>query len=173
MTEELRAVRARGWTAKQWTSERGKQHGGQPLSMSRLKLLLTNVLYRGDISHKGTVYPGEHEALISRELWVKVNGKLRLSRTVTRSHVKVETLLENLLACAQCGSLLRMSFTRRQGQRHKGTCTTCAGQGRSGIRLARKHRSPVSISIGRSERGWNGCGAPCPMRWRSSNFSIP
>jgi site-specific DNA recombinase len=79
---------------------------------------LTNVLYRGDISHKGTVYPGEHEAIVSRELWVEVNGKLRLSRTISRSHVKVETLLENLLACGQCGSLLRTSFTRRQGQRH-------------------------------------------------------
>jgi len=118
MTEALRAVHARGWTAKQWTSERGKQHGGQPLSMSTLKLLLTNVLYRGDISHKGSVYPGEHEAIVSRELWVEVNDKLRLSRTVTRPHVKVETLLENLLACAHCGSLLRTSFTRREGQRH-------------------------------------------------------
>jgi len=118
MTEALRAVRARRWTAKQWTSERGKQHGGQPLSMSTLKLLLTNVLYRGDISYKGTVYPGEHEAIVPRELWVEVNGNLRLSRTVTRSHVKVESLLENLLACAHCGSLLRTSFTRCQGRRH-------------------------------------------------------
>src|SRR4051812_16235427 len=120
MTEGLRAVRARGWMAKQWTSERGKQHGGQLLGMStlKLKLLLTNVLYRGDISHKGAVYPGEHEAIVSRELWVEVNGNLRLSRTISRSHVKVETLLENLLACAQCGSLLRTSFTQGQGQRH-------------------------------------------------------
>src|SRR4051794_7411837 len=117
MSDALRAVRARSWTAKQWTSERGKQHGGQPLSMSTFKLLLTNVLYRGDISHKGTVYPGEHEAIVSRELWAEVNTKLRLSRTSTRSHMKVETLLENLLASAQCGSLLRTSFTRRQGQR--------------------------------------------------------
>jgi DNA invertase Pin-like site-specific DNA recombinase len=118
MTEALRAVRARGWMAKQWTSERGKQHGGQLLGMSTLKLLLTNVLYRGDISHKGAVYPGEHEAIVSRELWVEVNGNLRLSRTISRSHVKVETLLENLLACGQCGSLLRTSFTQGQGQRH-------------------------------------------------------
>ena len=64
MTEGLRSVRARGCTAKQWTSERGKQHGGQPLSMSTLEVL-TKVLYRGDISHKGTVYPGEHEAIVS------------------------------------------------------------------------------------------------------------
>src|SRR3954454_16623606 len=66
--------------------------------MSTLKLLLTNVLYRGDISHKGTVYPGEHEAIVSRELWVEVNGNLRLSRTGTRSHVQVSRWLETLCA---------------------------------------------------------------------------
>src|SRR3954464_12187854 len=117
MTEALRAVRTRGWMAKQWTSERGKQHGGEPLSMSTLKLLLTNVLYRGDISHKGTVYPGEHDAIVSRELWAEVNRKLRLSRTSTRSHIKVETLLENLLACGQCGSPLRTSIEGVEGTR--------------------------------------------------------
>jgi len=45
---------------------------------------------------------------------------------VTRSHKARhlsfrsirETLLENVLACGQCGNLLRTSFTRRQGQRH-------------------------------------------------------
>src|SRR5437868_5504156 len=59
-TEALPEVRARGWTTKQWTSGRGKRHGAQLLSMFTLRLLLTNVLYRGDISHKGRVYPGEH-----------------------------------------------------------------------------------------------------------------
>src|SRR3954467_498748 len=52
-TEALRRLRARGHTTKQWTSQRGTRHGGQRFSMSTLRLLLTNVLYRGDISHKG------------------------------------------------------------------------------------------------------------------------
>src|SRR5437763_4289632 len=41
MTEALTAVRARGWTAKRWTSARGKQHGGQLVGMSSLHALLT------------------------------------------------------------------------------------------------------------------------------------
>ncbi|MFL6417658.1 MAG: recombinase zinc beta ribbon domain-containing protein, partial [Bryobacteraceae bacterium] len=118
MTEALRAVRARSWTAKQWTSERGKQHGGKLLSRSTLQLLLTNVLYRGDISHKGTAYPGEHAAIVPRDLWLEVNRKLRLSPTAVRSHTKLETFLEGLLTCAHCGSLLKSSFTRRQGRKH-------------------------------------------------------
>src|SRR4051794_41114731 len=117
-TEALREVRARGWTTKHWTSGRGKRHGGQLLSMSTLRLLLTNVLYRGDISHKGGVYPGEHAAIVSRELWLEVNTKLKLHRAKTRTNVRVETLLEGLVTCAQCGGLLTASFTGLHERRH-------------------------------------------------------
>src|SRR3954462_6697778 len=117
-TEAVRKLHAGGYTSKQWTSQRGKRHGGQPLSMSTLRLLLTNVLYRGDIAHKDTVHPGEQEAIVSRELWREVNTRLKLNRAKTRSNARVETLLENLVTCGECGSLLTASFTRRQGQRH-------------------------------------------------------
>ncbi|MFL6450667.1 MAG: recombinase family protein [Bryobacteraceae bacterium] len=50
LPEALTEIRARGWTAKQWTSRRGQTHGGGPLSLSKLRFLLTNVLYRGDIA---------------------------------------------------------------------------------------------------------------------------
>ena len=118
MTEALSAVRARGWLAKCWTSARGKQHGGQLLGMSTLYALLTNVLYRGDICHKGLIYPGEHEAIVSRELWLEVNQKLKLSRTTRRQNARVETLLGGVLTCGQCGTTLKSSFTRRQGEKH-------------------------------------------------------
>ena len=118
MTEALSAVRARGWAAKRWASARGKQHGGQLLGMSTLYTLLTNVLYRGDICHKGVVYPGEHQAIVSRELWLAVNQKLKLSRTTLRENARVETLLGGLLRCGQCGAALKASFTRRRGEKH-------------------------------------------------------
>src|SRR3954464_1149256 len=116
--EALRKLGAQRYTSKQWTSGRGKRHGGQPLSMSTLRLLLTNVLYRGDISHKDTLHPGEQEPIVSRELWLEVNTRLKLNRVKTRSNARIETLLENLVTCGECGGLLTASFTRRQGQRH-------------------------------------------------------
>src|SRR4051794_27692406 len=117
-TEARRKLHAGGYTSKQWTSQRGKRHGGQPLSMSTLRLLLTNVLYRGDISHKDTLHPGEQEPIVSRELWLKVNTRLKLNRVKTRSNARFQTLLENLVTCGECGSLLKAGFTRRQGLRH-------------------------------------------------------
>jgi site-specific DNA recombinase len=118
MRDALQEARARGWTAKQWTSRRGKTHGGGPLSLSTLRLLLSNVLYRGDIAHKGVIYPGEQEALVSRELWQEVNDKHRLSRVQASRHRRVQTPLGGLVRCGQCGFLLTTSFTQRHGQRH-------------------------------------------------------
>jgi site-specific DNA recombinase len=118
LTEALQEARARGWTAKQWTSRSGRTHGGQLLSLSTLRLLVSNVLYRGDIAHKGVVYPGEHPALVSRELWEEVSAQHPRSRTKIRCHSAVETPLNGLVRCGQCGALLTTSFTQRQGQRH-------------------------------------------------------
>jgi site-specific DNA recombinase len=118
MTEAFSAVRARSWVAKRWTSVRGKQHGGQLLGMSTVYALLTNVLYLGDICHKGVVYPGEHQAIVSRELWLEVNQKFNLSRTTRRQNAQVETLLGRVLTCGQCGTALKASFARRRGEKH-------------------------------------------------------
>jgi site-specific DNA recombinase len=49
MTEALQAARARGWTAKHWTSRRGRVHGGRLLSMSTLRLLVTTFVSRGTL----------------------------------------------------------------------------------------------------------------------------
>jgi len=118
MSEAVGEARARGWRAKQWTSRSGRTHGGQLLSLSTLRRLLTNVLYCGDIAHKGVIYPGEQEPLVSRELWQEVNDKHKLSRSKIRRHGSVEIPLKGLLRCAQCGALLTGSFTLRQGQRN-------------------------------------------------------
>src|SRR3954470_7787910 len=118
MSEALQQARARGWRAKQWTSRSGRTHGGQLLSLSTLRRVLTNVLYRGDIAHNGVVYPGEQEPLVSRQLWQEVNDKHKLSRSQIRRYRRVESPLKGLVRCGHCGALLAASFTSRQGERH-------------------------------------------------------
>ena len=42
----------------------GAEYGGQKFSRGALYLILQNRLYRGEISHKGNSYPGEHPAIV-------------------------------------------------------------------------------------------------------------
>lgn len=54
----------------------GRQFGGIPFSRGQLFPMLKNRIYRGEIDHKGKVYPGQHAAIVDRDLWGRVQEKL-------------------------------------------------------------------------------------------------
>ena len=58
----------------------GRLAGGQKFSRGALYLLLQNRLYRGEVAHKGNVYPGQHDAIVDTELWQIVQDKLASKR---------------------------------------------------------------------------------------------
>ncbi|WP_084698032.1 recombinase family protein [Muricoccus aerilatus] len=53
---------------------------GRPLSRGALFHLLQNRLYRGEVVHKGHTYPGEHDAIVERDLWDAVQQRLATNR---------------------------------------------------------------------------------------------
>ncbi|MGB8901190.1 MAG: recombinase family protein, partial [Methylocella sp.] len=36
--------------------------------------MLQNRIYRGEIVHKGAAHPGEHAAIVDKDLWSSVQG---------------------------------------------------------------------------------------------------
>src|SRR5712691_10119489 len=72
----LAEINRRGFRMKSWTTEKGRAHIGQQFDRPALVLLLTNVLYVGEVKHKGKVYPGEQPAIVDRKTWAKVNDLL-------------------------------------------------------------------------------------------------
>src|SRR4051812_25090983 len=63
----------------------GTNYGGQKLARGALYLMLQNRIYRGEITHKGNSYPGEHPAIIEQQLWDEVQAMLaknRIERTI-------------------------------------------------------------------------------------------
>ena len=52
---------------------------GHPLDKGVLYKLLNNRVYIGEAVHKGTAYPGEHEAIIDRGLWNEAHALLKES----------------------------------------------------------------------------------------------
>ena len=69
----------KGFKQKNWVTNRGEQRGGKPFKISALHRLLHEKLYLGMIENKrtGQAFKGQHEAIISKELWEKVQAKLK------------------------------------------------------------------------------------------------
>src|SRR3954468_21692137 len=61
-----REVNARRLGTKDWISKSGKHHRTQPFTQSRLGGLLRNILYIGQVCHKGVIYPGEQPAIVEQ-----------------------------------------------------------------------------------------------------------
>ena len=54
----------------------GRSTGGSPLSRGHIYKILSNPIYVGRIGHKGQVHEGQHQPLVSRDLWEQVQQRL-------------------------------------------------------------------------------------------------
>ncbi len=90
---------ARNIRAKRHVSVTGNQTGGGILERGALYHLLQNRLYRGEITHKHHVYPGQHDPIVDQTLWAQVQDRLsknRVERDI-RSSAAEPSLLTGLL----------------------------------------------------------------------------
>jgi DNA invertase Pin-like site-specific DNA recombinase len=65
----------RGVVSKSRRSANGT-HKGYSFSRGALYVVLSNPLYIGEVRHRGVRHPGQHQPIIDRELWEKVQGQL-------------------------------------------------------------------------------------------------
>ena len=82
-----RELAAQGIRTKRTARKDGSTRGGVPFSRGALFHLLRNRLYLGEIPHKELSYPGQHEAIVSPEVFDAVQAKLNAqSRRANPSH---------------------------------------------------------------------------------------
>ena len=66
----------RSIVSKQWVSRGAVQHGGFRFRRGALYHLLANPIYVGEIRHKKAIYPGQHEPIVERDTWQRVQEML-------------------------------------------------------------------------------------------------
>lgn len=71
-----RELADQGIRSKQRITGTGKIYGGCPLNRGALFHLLANPIYLGRIRHKGVIHEGGHEAIVSEDLFDKVQQRL-------------------------------------------------------------------------------------------------
>ena len=84
----IEELRRRDWRTKRWESAEGRLHGDKPFTKNRLYGVLENVIYTGRVDHKGTIYDGEHEAIVDRKAWDRVQKLLGRNSAARREHVR-------------------------------------------------------------------------------------
>lgn len=74
--------------------------GGIPFGKGMVAALLQNRIYRGEIVHKGSVYPGQHDAIIDADLWDAVQQVLAENRVRRRlgTNARIPSLLTGLIS---------------------------------------------------------------------------
>jgi hypothetical protein len=111
---------------------------GKRFDKGTLYKLLNNRTYVGEVEHKGAAYPGEHEAIISRDTWDRVHAILaeNARRRASWTWVATPSLLKGLIFGPD-DRAMAPSHTRRRG------------------RLYRFYRTAASVKL---------CHDACPIR---------
>ncbi len=118
--QDLReALHRDGIVSKQVTSRKGNTRGGVPFGRGALHHLLSNRTYVGEVVHNGKIYPGEHEAIVNRELFDAVQAKLA-GRTNTPLSPGSRRCVSLLAGMIRDGHSRPMSpvHTRNHGKRY-------------------------------------------------------
>lgn len=94
--------------------------GGKAFMCGPLYLLLQNRLYRGEVAHRGNVYPGQHEAIIDEELWQIVQDKLASNRQARSLGLGADapSLVSGVIVDAN-GNPMSPSHATKKGKRYR------------------------------------------------------
>jgi site-specific DNA recombinase len=117
LADELAAA---GIRSKRRIRPDGTEYGGQKLSRGALYLMLQNRVYRGEITHQGQSYPGDHPAIIEQPLWDQVQAVLATNRTqrAAGARTKHPSLLTGLLFDDK-GGRLTPTYAIKEGRRYR------------------------------------------------------
>jgi len=95
-----------------------KTPSGKMIPKNTLHSMLTNPFYTGQIIWNKKIYPGNHEPVVSQELFEQV--QLRIRRKLSASQFKKHLFIfKGNIRCAECGGII--SWSQRKGHIY-GTC---------------------------------------------------
>ena len=132
-----------GYHTKSWTTKKGKRREGRPWNTGHLYRLLGNRTYIGEVVHKGKSYPGEHEAIVSKPLWEKVQGILSENTRAKQTKAKTKNIspLQGVVRCSHCDGAMGLTYTQKGPRRY--TYYHCAKDAKRAVSCCRLKRVPA------------------------------
>jgi DNA invertase Pin-like site-specific DNA recombinase len=123
---------AQGVTSPIRVTSSGRRLGGRPFSRGQLYFMLKSPIYVGDIPHRETTYAGQHDAIIDRSTWVRV--QVRLAEQLQGSRQPGRSGSNSVLAGKvfdASGAKLVASHTCKGARRYRYYVGSCRSEGSS------------------------------------------
>ena len=100
---------------KSYTAAKGNRFGGIKFKSTGVQLIVKSPLYTGRVSYRGQLYPGEHERIVSDEVFKEAQEILANNRRERKvaGTMKNMGLLNNLLRCKACDSTMYCIYTMK------------------------------------------------------------
>ncbi len=100
--------------AKMLVAEGARTKRGNPMDKGTLYKILNNKLYLGIAVHKGAVHDGQHEAIISQELWDKAHSILQTNpwQRATNTRRQTPALLKGIIF-TETGAAMTPAATKK------------------------------------------------------------
>ncbi len=116
----VRELQIEGRTSKAWVAQNGRRHEGTIIDQQRLFTMLRNRLYLGEMTHKGKAFPGQHDPIITSELWASVHAIIDRRKQGPRTRYKKEPALLTGLLYAPDGQRMLPTYTQKKnGKRYR------------------------------------------------------
>jgi site-specific DNA recombinase len=138
-----------GIVSKRRSMKDGSLYGGVRFSWHPLHKILTNPLYSGMVRHKSTLYPGQHEAIVSQSLFAEVQrlvAELAVSER-TRRITAYPSLLKGIIF-DMAGERLYPTYSPRGSKKHHYYVSSALVKKKSNT----EHRNRMRISAPSLER---------------------
>lgn len=120
LLETAKALTLEGYKTKAFQTKNGIM-GGVEFKNSNIQMMVRNATYIGKVEYEGKIYPGEHPAIISAELFNKAQTLLkenRRERNVSKNR-KFEGLLSKLFRCTHCNASMCHGYAMKRNNKYR------------------------------------------------------
>ena len=172
--ERFVAVGSATALARALISEGVRTRRGKLIDKGFLYKLLNNRIYIGDAVHKGTAYPGEHQPIITRDLWDKVRATLQGSPRMRAGSTRAATpaLLKGLLF-GPTGCAMSPTHTRRGDKLYRYYISqTVVKRGADDCPVSRVPAGEIEAAVVDQLRGMLRAPEVIVATWRSARPEI-
>ena len=102
-----------GFTTKKYVAKSGRITGGKQFVKNNIHQTLNNPIFTGRVFYEKKMYPAEHEAIISVELFDRVQERIsynRVNRKI-KKNAQCAGLLSQIIRCQACNSPMFHSYS--------------------------------------------------------------